>query len=473
MKQHEGFKMTNMEFVDTSISAMDLRAEIEGSLVFPGDADYDAARQAWNLSVDQYPAVILIASSAADIAAGIRYARAQGLGVAIQSTGHGVMLPADDSLLIVTSGLSNVTVDVDNQTARVEAGVLWGAVLEKTHPFGLTPLLGSSSGVGAVGYTLGGGMGWLARKYGLAVDSVLEFEVVTADGQLRRVSETQNNELFWALRGGAKGALGVVTAMQVRLYPVITVYAGSVVYPFHDAKAVFRFYREWIQYLPAEWTTSISIMHLPPIPELPPFLRGQSVVMVTGCYAGDIREGQMMVQPLLDWKQPIISTFHPMPFSESDTISNDPLHPVAGRSSGAWLTDLSDETVDTLLKFTQPPALLKTEIRYAGGAIARVDDGTTAYSHRSETLLMQSVGMTPTPDAVKQYEAHMAAFKRALQPHLSGTVYMNFLEGEEARAETARAFDAQKFQRLSKLKAKYDPDNLFRFGFDIPVALEA
>lgn len=205
-----------------------LRTKIQGSVILPEDDNYDDARQTWNLSFDQYPAVILIAHNAEDIAAGIRYARAHDLGIAVQATGHGVILTADDCLLILTSQLRGVSVDAGEQTAWIEAGVLWAAVLEESQAFGLTPLLGSSTGVGAIGYTLGGGMGWLARKYGLAADSVIEFEIVTADGEIRRVSDDENADLFWALRGGGKGIFGIVTAMRIRLFPVATVFAGSI-----------------------------------------------------------------------------------------------------------------------------------------------------------------------------------------------------------------------------------------------------
>lgn len=463
-----------MIYPEVVLAVETLRTDVQGTVIVPGDQQYDAARQAWNLSVDQFPAVILIAEKAADIAAGIRFARAHDLGVAVQSTGHGVILPANDCLLIITAHLTGVTVDVETQTVWIEAGVKWGAVVEKTQPLGLLPLLGSSSGVGAVGYTLGGGMGWLARKYGMAADSVVEFEIVTADGQLRRASETENADLFWALRGGGKGNFGVVTAMRVQLYPVTTVYAGSAIYPLADAKEVFAFYREWIKYLPEEWTTSIAIMHFPPLPELPPFLRGQSTVMVTGCYCGDVQEGVMMAQALLDWKQPIVSTFHLMPMTESDTISNDPFDPIPARSSGAWLTDLSDETVDVLLAYAGSPTspFVKAEVRHAGGAIAQVPAAHNAYDHRTATLILQCIGMTPTSEAVEHFHETMASMKRALQPHLTGGVYMNFLEGHEAHRETANAFVAEKFRRLSELKAKYDPENLFRFGYNIQPAKE-
>lgn len=318
-------------------SLEELKANIEGAVVCPGDADYDSARMSWNLSYDQYPAVIVVAANAGDVANAVLYARSAGLGVAVMATGHGVILNADDAMLIVTAGMTAVRVDTETETAWVEAGAKWGAVLEKAQEVGLAPLLGSSPDVGAVGYTLGGGMGWLVRKYGMSVDSVLYFDVITADGRMLRVSELENSDLFWGMRGGG-GGFAIVTAMCIRLYPVTTVYGGNLMYPEAQAKEVFQFYREWIQWLPAEWTTSISIMNFPPIPDVPEPLRGQSVIIIKGCYCGDAGAGRMMLQAWLDWMPPMLNTFRDMPFSEVATISADPLDPMPAISSGGWPT---------------------------------------------------------------------------------------------------------------------------------------
>jgi hypothetical protein len=301
---------------------------------------------------------------------------------------------------------------------------------------------------------------------------VLKFDIVTPDGERRTASIIENSDLFWALRGGAKGTLGVVTAMHIRLYPVASLYSGSIIYPIEDAKEVFTYYRDWYQHLSKDWTTAIGIMHMPPMPELPPFLQGRSVVMVTGAYCGDPKIGQMLVQPFMDWREPIVNTFHPTPLTEWDSISNEPVDPMPARSTGAWLNDLSDETIDRIIEHASSPtgSILKAEIRYAGGAIADVPSDLTAYDHRSSSLLLQCVGVLPTPESAQQFESVWTSLKRDLGTHLSGGVYMNFLEGEEAHTETANAFTQETFSQLSELKAKYDPDNLFRYGYNIPVA---
>jgi hypothetical protein len=460
----------------TAAPALDqLQAEIQGEVFVPGDAQYDAARQAWNLSVNQHPAVILVAHSAADIVAGVRYAQAANVGIAVQSTGHGVIRPADDSLLVITTPMTGVQVNAAAQTAWVEAGAKWGAVLEQAQAFGLTPLLGSSPTVGAVGYTLGGGMGWLARKYGLAIDSVIAFEVATAAGELVRTSQNEHADLFWGLRGGG-GGFGIVTGMEIKLYPVATVYGGNLFYPIDQAQAVFTRYREWIKSAPEDLTSSVSMMNFPPIPALPDFLRGQSFVIVRGCFAGEAAEGEALLRYWRDWQTPILDNWRVMPFSEVASISADPQDPLPGLSTGTWLRDLSDETIATIMRYSVPqggPApFLKVEVRHAGGAIAHQSAQANAYSHRDSTLILQAVGITPTPDAYHALEELVTQFKHDLEPDLTGGVYMNFLEGKEARSRTPQGFSTANFQQLQALKARYDATNRFRHSYDIPPARE-
>ncbi len=448
-----------------------LQARIQGTVVVPGDADYDQARQSWNLSAQHQPAVIVIANNANDVIEAVQFAKLENLGITMQGTGHGVARPADaQSLLIVTSNMNNVRIDAQQQTAWVEAGAKWGAVLEPAQAVGLAPLLGSSSTVGVMGYTLGGGMGWLARKYGLSLDSVRFFEVVTAEGHLVYASKTENPDLFWALRGGG-GNFGVITGMEIQLYPVTTVYGGKLIYPIQYAKAVFQHYREWIKTAPDELTSSVSIMNFPPMPAVPEFLRGQTVVMVSGLYAGAVEEGAALVQPWLEWMSPMANTFGTMPFSEVDTVSGDPKDPMPGLSSGAWLRNLDDTTIDLPIQYalaSNGSPLVKAEVRHAGGAIARVDKNANAYGHRSEQLIMQVVAVTPFPEALHAAEAHIAAMKQALAASLTGGVYLNFLDGQEARDCTQAGYLPESYHWLSMLKEKYDPENRFRYSFNIP-----
>ena len=449
-----------------------LQSRIQGTVITPDDPQYDEARRAWNLTVEQHPAVIVVATSATDVIEATQFARREGLSISVQSTGHGIVRPANDSLLIITSKMKNIRVDAASQTAWIEAGAKWGEVLEKTQAVGLAPLLGSSPDVGVVGYTLGGGLGWLGRKYGLATDSVRFFELVTADGQLLRASDTENSDLFWGLRGGG-GSLGIITGMEVKLYPVSTVYGGNLLYPIEAAKEVYARYRDWIAAAPDELTSSIVIMNFPPFPQVPDFLRGQSFVMVRGCYCGPIQQGEALVQSWRDWQAPLVDDFKAMPFSQVATISNDPVDPIAARSTGAWLRELSDEAIDILIRYGAsnngrgPSPFVFAEVRHVGGAVARGSSQANAYGNRDASLLLQMVGPTPTPEADDHLRQYTGQIKAQLQPYLTGGVYMNFLEGEESQQRVTDGYSAETYRRLAALKAKYDPDNRLQSGFDI------
>ena len=379
-----------------------LQMSLLGQAIAPGEPRYDEMRAAWNTTVDQYPALIVVAKSATDIAEAVQFAREANLSVAVQATGHGVIRPADDSLLIVTSDMTQVRINAEARTAWISAGAKWGKVLQQAQAVGLAPLLGSSPDVGAIGYTLGGGMGWLARKYGLSIDSVNCFEVVTAEGHIVEASETQNSDLFWGLRGGG-GNLGVITGMEVRLYPVTEFYGGNLYYPIEQAPAVFARYREWIAAAPDELTSSIVIMNYPPLPFFPEPLRGKAIAQIRGAFCGPIEQGEALLKFWRDWQPPLIDDFAARPFSDIAKVSNDPVDPSPGLSSGAWLNDLSDETLATLIEYGAatrgPLPVVVTEVRHAGGAITRIDPQSSAYSHRDAAHVLNLIGMTPTPEA--------------------------------------------------------------------------
>jgi FAD/FMN-containing dehydrogenase len=447
-----------------------LRLRISGQVIAPQDAGYDGARQPWNLTVDQRPRLIVVARTSTDIVEAVRFAAEQGLDVAVMAGGHGTIRPADDSLLIVISGLTEVRIDPAAQTAWIGGGVKWGRVLEQTQAVGLAPLLGSSPDVGAVGYTLGGGMGWLARKYGLSTDSVNCFELVTADGGLVNASATENPDLFWALRGGG-GNFGIVTGMEIRLYPVTTVYGGNLIYPIEAAKDVYARYRDWITNAPDELTSSVVLMNFPPVPAVPEPLRGKSFAMVRGLYAGPVEEGETLLKHWRDWKTPLVDEFRAMPFSEVATVSKDPVDPLPAQSSGAWLKDLGDETAAVLIEYTVPrggpPLLAFAEVRHAGGAISKVDPESAAYGNREALYSLQVIAPAPTPEIHAAVREHIARLKAALAGHLHGGVYLNFLEGPEARAAAAQGFSAETRRRLQEVKAKYDPQNRFSHSYSI------
>jgi len=467
--QDQNANTTSAKTVTASRCAT-LQSKIKGSVILPDAPQYDKARQAWNLTVNQRPAVIVVAEGPSDIVEAVKFAMRENLNISVQSTGHGVVRPATGNLLIITSRMKEIRVNVDSQTTWVEAGVKWGEALEKTQAVGLAPLLGSSPDVGVVGYTLGGGFGWLGRKYGLSTDSVNFFELVTGDGRLLRASEGENNDLFWGLRGGG-GGFGIITGMEIKLYPVSTVYGGNLLYPIQSVKEIYARYRDWIGSAPDELTSSIVLMNFPQIPMIPEFLRGQSFVMVRGCYCGPVEKGEALLKPWRDWRSPSIDEFKVMPFSQVAAISNDPVDPIPALSTGAWLRELSDDVIDVLARFglpgNDPCPLIFTEIRHAGGAVARGDPQAGAYGNRDSALLLQMVGMTPTPDSHGFLVEYTNQVKNRLQPFMTGGVYMNFLESEESQRRVKDGYLPEAYQRLLRLKSTYDPHNRLHSGFKL------
>mgnify|MGYP001221142055 FL=1 len=447
-----------------------LRSQVS-EVILPGEPAYDAARATWNLSVDQHPAVVVVARSAEEVAATVRFAERHNLGVAVQATGHGTKLPADDALLLITA-MQGVRVDPEGRKAWVGAGTKWKAVLEEAQRYGLAPLLGSSSEVGAIGFTLGGGMGWLARKYGLSCDSVLSFEMVDITGRIMQLSPGSNPALFWAMRGGGGAGLGVVTSMEIQLYPVSTVYAGNLLYPPEMAHEVMARWAAWVRDVPEELTSAVVIMNFPPLPIVPPELQGKSFVMVRGCYCGDVGRGEELIDSWRAWRRPLMDFFHDMPFVQSDMISQDPVDPIPVGITGAWMREITHEAIDAIIRYTLlqggPHTLLFAEIRHAGGAISRVGAEEAAFSHRHHPFSLEMVGITPTPEAHEHFLEHTEGLRAEIAPCLPGDVYINFLEGEEAMKRTPSAFSIESYQRLKRLKAAMDPENTFRYGLDIP-----
>jgi FAD/FMN-containing dehydrogenase len=458
----------DMTFSHQITSIQTLQQQVKGTVLTPEDADYEQARLTWNRSNDHHPALILIANDAEDISAGVRFASENGLGVAIQLTGHGTQIPADDSLLIITSRLNSVHVDAEARTAQVGAGVIWEQVVKATTPHGLAPLLGSSPHVGVVGYTLGGGIGWLARRFGLAADSVRWIEIVTPDGLLRRTSPIENSDLFWGLRGGG-GNFGVVTALEFNLYPVETLYGGMIVYPGDVAGEALRIFRDWTKVVPEALTSSIAVVKFPSFPFVPEAMRGKVQVFVRAAFVGDALDGRRWMQPWLDWQTPLSNSFREIPFADVATISNDPVDPISGHGSNELIDTLSDAAIDVIVRrmTDQDSPLSVTELRHAGGAISRVATDANAISNRDATFYMQTSGLVPTPEIYTAVKAAISQYKEALKPTLKGAVYLNFMKGHEAAQRAKDAYRPDAYEKLLALKAKYDPRNMFRFSYQI------
>ncbi|MDP8947694.1 MAG: FAD-dependent oxidoreductase [Actinomycetota bacterium] len=383
-----------------------------------------------------------MAAGAADVIAAVRFARELGLGVGVLATGHAVAAPCDGGVLINTSRMRGVRVDPEAQTARVEAGALWRDVVPEAQVFGLAGLQGSSSGVSVVGYTMGGGFGWLGRKYGFNADSVREADVVSAEGELLRVSPYEHQDLFWGLKGGG-GNFGVVTSLEFALYPLTTVYGGNLFYPVERAPEVLELYSRWVETLPDEMTTAVAFMNIPPLPMIPEPLRGGSFVSVRGCYCGDPPEaGEELLGPWREFGEPLVDTFGVMPYREMDMISMDPVDPIGAYTHIELLGELSPEAIAKLVEVAGVDSnspLILLELRHLGGALERPPADLSPIGRRNSKFTMEGVGATPTPEVARAVQAHLAYVAEEMRPYETGATYVNFLELDGATPERVRA----------------------------------
>ena len=449
------------------------RAGLRGDVYALGDEDYDEARSAWNLNAEQHPELVVAAESAADVQAAVRLARERGLGVGVMATGHGVASPPDGGLLINTSRMKGVHIDPVAQTVRVEPGAKWKNVIPEAQEFGLAGLLGSTSDVSVVGYTMGGGFAWLGRKYGFNADSVIEAEVVTAGGELVRASADENADLFWGIKGGG-GNFGIVTSLEISLYPLTEVYGGNLFYPVEKAPEVLDLYARWIETLPDEMTTAVVFLNFLPIPVIPEPLRGRSFIAVRGAYSGDRpEEGEELVRPWREeFGEPAVDGMRVMPYAEMDSISMDPVDPVGADVRVERLGELSPEAITALAEVAGADSgspLVELEIRQLGGALGRPPAQPSAIGHRDSRFMMIGIGGTPTPEVAEWVRAHHARVAEAMRPFATGATYVNFLNLEEASPERGRAaYSPEIWERLVALKDRYDPENVFRFNRNIP-----
>jgi FAD/FMN-containing dehydrogenase len=440
-------------------------------IVLPHDPSWNQARLAWNLSADQQPAAVALPESAADVQAVVRWARQRGLRVAPQGTGHNA-LPLGSlahTVLLKTERMRGVEIDAAAQRARVDAGVLWAEVTEAAAEHGLAGLAGSSPDVGVVGYSLGGGVSWLGRRFGLASNSVTAVELVNADGELLRADAEQNADLFWALRGGG-GSFGVVTALEFTLYPISDVYAGVLFFPLERGAEVLRAWRRWVDTVPDEVTSVGRFLQFPPIPDIPEPVRGKSFVVVEAASLLGKDRTDELLRPLRELG-PSMDTFATIPVQELKHLHMDPEHPVPGSGDGMLLSDFNDAAIDALVGIAGADArspLLSVEVRHAGGALARKVPGSGALASIEGQFLLFAVGMSPTPELGAAVRAHVELVQNALAPWDSGRMYLNFAE---KRQGGERLFGDLNYRRLQTVKAAVDPDDVFRSNH--PVRLPA
>ena len=429
----------------------ELRVAVAGDVITPEDAGWDVARTAWSLLADQRPALIVQAADAGDVVETVRYARARGLRVAAQSTGHGAARLGSlaGTVLIRTARMSDVVVDPAERTARAGAGARWSDVIAAAAPHGLAGLHGFSAGVGVAGYVLGGGLGWLARRYGLASDRVRSFEVVTADGERRHVDARREPDLFWALRGGG-GAGVIVTSIELELVALQQAYAGALLWPMARAGGIAHTYREWIGTVPDTLTSSLRLMHFPPLPQLPEALRGRALVQLTLAFLGEARDGDALLSPLRALA-PEIDRVGVVPATALGEIAGDPVDPVPDRSHSRLLESLTPDTVDTLVALADP-AVTVLEVRHLGGALRRPSDPGAAGALSAEALVFAS-GVPATPEQGRVLDATVAALD-TLGPAADRDTLLSFARRGD------NALPATSSERVRAITAAHDPDGV-------------
>jgi len=424
----------------TSLDIEPPATALDGRVVLPGDPTWDADRQPWNLAVDQQPAMVAIAASVHDVSHVVRFARRRRLRVVVQGTGHNAasLGPLDGTVLLRTSEMRGVRIDAARRRAHVRPGALWMDVTKPASDLGLAPLSGSSPDVGVVGYTLGGGLSWLGRRYGLAANSVRSVEVVTADGRVRIVDREREPELFWALRGGG-GGFAAVTGLEFALYPVREVFAGALMWPWERSREVLQRWREWTRTAPAEFTTSARIMQFPPIPDLPDSVRGRALVVIDGAFVGDEADGVRRIAPLRA-VGPEIDTFAMQPPAMLSHMHMEPEEPVPAIGAHALLRSLPAEAIDAFVDAGGPGSgspLVHLELRHLGGALASPPPGHGAIGKLDGEYALLGLGMPMDAGSAEAIRAQLGRLSGALGRWAGPRTYLNFTLDRRRRGASA------------------------------------
>lgn len=448
----------------------ELRRDFAGQLLQPGDDGYEAARRIWNGAIDKRPALIARCANADDVVGAVRYARTERLLVAARGGGHNVAGTAvcDGGLTIDLSPMKSIGIDPGRRVARVEPGVLWGELDRDAQQFGLAIPGGIVTHTGVAGLTLGGGIGWLMRKYGLTCDSLLSADLVSAEGTRLTASETENAELFWGIRGGG-GNFGIVTSFEFGLHQVgPTVLAGLLLYPADAVHTILSFYRDFAAAAPDELTTILTFRHAAPLEIIPRHLHGAPVIIISACYAGPIADGERALGPLRAFGAPLADLIGPTAYVTHQSIFDAGVpHGLRYYWKSHYLPDLSDGLIDTIARqaWQTPTPQSFTILFQMGGAVARRADEDTAFTGRRAgfAININGVGSEPAQDtACVQWVRRVWD---ATQPFSTG-VYMNFV-GNEGQERVVAAYGPQKYDRLVALKRRYDPTNFFQLNQNI------
>ena len=439
-----------------------LRARLRGRLILPSDEGYDAARRIYNAMIDKRPAMIAECAGVADVITAVNYARENNLLAAVRGSGHNVAGNAlcDDGMVIDLGPMKGVRVDPAARTARAQAGVTWNEFDRETQAFGLATTGGTVSTTGLSGLTLGGGVGWLARKHGLSCDNVLSHDVVTADGRYLTASATENPDLFWGLRGGG-GNFGVVTSFEYRLHPVSRVLAGMLLHPLGRAKEVLRFQRDFARGAPDDLVVIAALLHSPD---------GVPMAAVAPCHLGPFAEAERALRPLREFGPPVADQVRPMSYCELQTTMLDAAFPPGlfnyWRSS--FVRNLTDPVIDILAGHfaNAPNALTVVSVEHLGGAVSRVPRQDTAFNLRDGDYNLGIITRWTDPAEADKNIRWARALAAALQPFSGDAIYVNYMAPDEA-GRVKESYGAETYERLVAVKNRYDPTNFFRLNQNI------
>jgi hypothetical protein len=433
---------------------------IAGRIATPSDTDWDQARAAWNLVADQRPEAVALVESGEDIAKVVRFAAENDLRVAGQGTGHGAVAlgSLEGTILVKTERMRGVEVDPDAQTARVEAGVLVLELSQAAQKHGLSSLPGSSPDVGVTGYTLGGGLSWLGRRYGFACNRVRAIELVSADGGQRTVDAENEPDLFWALRGGG-GGYALVVALHLDLVPIAEIYAGALVFPAELGGDAVRAYRDWAAGVSDDVTSVVRFITPPPLPDVPEPIRGRPLLTIDGACIGSQGEGEATVAPLRELGETIMDTWGQIPAEGLCRIHMDPENPVPGLGHHALLRELPDEAIEAFAAVAGPESgspLLFTELRHLGGALSRPDENGGALDHVDAGFALFGVGMMMSSEMGQAIDSHLDRVTESMQPWATEGGYYNFAERP---CDADAILQPEVCARLAEVKRRYDPDD--------------
>lgn len=462
--------VTNSKQAATQPRISDLRARIAGEVILPGEAQYDDVRQQHDIMVDRRPAAIVRVASTQDVVESVRFAASAGMDLAVRSGGHSVAAHSmvDNALVIDFGTMRGVSIDPVARTSTVQPGATSADIAGPAHAYGLALSTGDTSTVGVGGLTTGGGIGWMVRKFGLAIDNLLEAEVVTAEGSVLTASERENADLFWGIRGGG-GNFGVITRFTFRMAPVGQVLGGAIVVPAtHES---IRAYLDYVADAPDDLTTITNVMHAPPAPFIPEERIGEKVLFIMATWTGDFDEGQKALAPLRALGEVIADTMEPIPYPVIFNYTQEAAARHGASVRSMFSDDVSDETIDDILaaldRATSPISMV--QLRGLGGAMARVPADATAFAHRDKRYLVLVVAIWV--DAGEDDAPHRAwtteLWSRVRRD--ADGVYVNFLEAE-GDGRIRDAYPPATLARLAEVKQKFDPTNLFRLNQNIKPA---